>query len=220
MIPCEWWQPRVKYERTPRAGEYVEVQYFQADHGTIFRAAWWLLTWSSAVVLFPLILTSRISNIVFKACSEFLSLVPSVFGFSIRYAFYRMTLARCGENVVIDLGTVFYYRDIVIGDNVTFGMSVIVHHCDFGDSVMIGDGCRLIGGTKKHRYDRTDIPICQQGGQIKKIQIGRDSWIDTSCVVMEDIGEGSVIRAGSVVVDSVPPRSVCEGNPAKVVGNR
>jgi acetyltransferase-like isoleucine patch superfamily enzyme len=210
----------MRYLDTPRTGEYVDVEYFQADRGPVFLVLWAVLTWISALVLSPLIVGSRLSNVIFKACSELLSLVPSVPGFVVRFAFYRFALPRCGNNVVIDLGTVFYYRDITIGDNVTFGMSVIVHHCDFEDHVMIGDGCRILGGTRKHHYDRTDLPISRQGGQIKKIRIGRDSWIDSSSVIMEDIGEGSVVRAGSVVVEPVPPRSICAGNPAAIVGQR
>jgi acetyltransferase-like isoleucine patch superfamily enzyme len=186
----------------------------------VFHGLWATTTWISAVLLSPLILAARVSNVVFKASSEFLSLIPSVFGFVLRYAFYRFTLASCGRNVIIDLGTVFYYRDIEIGDNVTFGMSVLVHHCDFGNDVMIGDGCRIVGGTKKHHYQRVDIPIRLQGGKIKKIHIGHDCWVDTSCVIMEDIGTGSVVGAGSVVVEPVPPGSICAGNPATIVGHR
>ena len=210
----------MKYEQVPRTGEYVDVRYYQADRGSLFRTLWSTAMWISAVFLSPLILVSRKSNVFFKACSEFLSLVPSIFGFVTRYAFYRFTLSDCGDNVIIDFGTVFYYRDISIGNNVSFGMGVIVHHCDFGDHAMIGDGCRLLPGTRKHRYDRSDIPICQQGGQIKKIRIGSDCWIDAACVVMDDVGDGSVIRAGSVVREPVPPGSVCAGNPAEVVANR
>jgi len=210
----------MKYGEAPQTGRYVDVDFFQANRGVLFKVVWTASTWISVVLLSPLILASRMSNVVFKACSEFLSLFPSIFGFVIRYAFYRFALPKCGDNVIIDFGTVFYQRDIAIGSNVTFGIGATIQHCELGDHVMIGDGCRLICGTRKHAYDRTDIPISEQGGQIKKIRIGSDTWIDAGSVVMNDVGEGSVIRAGSVVREPIPPGSICEGNPAVIIGTR
>lgn len=44
--------------------------------------------------------------------------------------------------------------------------------------------------------------------------------LDAACVIGEGvtIGQGSWVRAGAVVLRSVPPNAVVEGNPAKVVG--
>lgn len=46
--------------------------------------------------------------------------------------------------------------------------------------------------------------------------------IETACVIGADvtIGQGALIRAGSVVLRSIPPNAIVEGNPAKVVGYR
>ena len=210
----------MKYKEELKIGEYVEVSYDQYNHGQFFKFIWTTLTFFCVPFLFPLILAAKLSDIVFKACSELLSLIPSLFGFIIRYAFYRFTLNSCGENVLIDFGTVFYYPKISIGNNVTFGIGNIVQHCDFGDNILISDSCRFVGGIKKHSYDQTDIPIVHQGGKIKKIKVESNTWIDSSAIVMEDVGQGSVIMPGSVITKSVEPYSIYAGNPAKIIGKR
>jgi len=210
----------MKYKEEPRIGEYVDVAYYQYNQGPLFKSLWKTLTLLCVPFLLPLILAAKASDFVFKACSEFLSLVPSPFGFIMRYAFYKFTLDSCGENVLIDFGTVFYYPKITIGNNVTFGIGNIVQHCDFGSNVLVSDSCRFIGGIKKHTYDRTDIPIVYQGGKIKAIRVESDTWIDSNAIVMENIGHGSVIMAGSVITKVVEPYSICSGNPARVIGKR
>jgi acetyltransferase-like isoleucine patch superfamily enzyme len=52
--------------------------------------------------------------------------------------------------------------------------------------------------------------------------IGRDCYLgmNVSVVYSADIGEGSVIGAGSVVVKTIPPFSVAVGVPAKVMRKR
>ena len=66
------------------------------------------------------------------------------------------------------------------------------------------------------------IALLQQGGHSRKVSIGRDVYIGMGVCVMysADIGDGSVIGAGSVVVKPIPPYSVAVGNPAKVIRER
>jgi acetyltransferase-like isoleucine patch superfamily enzyme len=210
----------MKYKVEPRLGEYVDVAYHQYNQRPFFKFFWNSLTLLCVPFLLPLIIVAKASDFLFKACSECLSLVPSLFGFIVRYAFYKFTLNSCGQNVLIDFGTVFYYPRISIGNNVTFGIGNIVQHCDFGNNVLVADSCRFIGGIKKHAFDRTDIPIIYQGGKIKRIRVESDTWIDSNAIVMENVGQGSIIRAGSVVVKEVEAYSICAGNPATIIGKR
>ena len=110
----------MKYKGDPKLGEYVDVEYHQHNQGPLFKFLWNFISLLSAPFLFPLILGAKASDFIFKACSEFLSLVPSPFGFIVRYVFYKFSLNSCGKNVLIDFGTVFYYPKISIGNNVTF----------------------------------------------------------------------------------------------------
>ena len=120
-------------------GRYTDVEYLQ------FRAPRWievartvagLLTWP---VVWPLAMLSRTSDMLFRTVSELLSLMPYVVGVVVRAEFYRFALAHCGRNVVIELGSVFIYHDISIGDNVTINRYSVIHHCDIGSYALVGE---------------------------------------------------------------------------------
>jgi acetyltransferase-like isoleucine patch superfamily enzyme len=73
-----------------------------------------------------------------------------------------------------------------------------------------------------HKFEDVDKTIISQGGHSRKMTIGRDCYLgmNVSVVYSADIGEGSVIGAGSVVVKTIPPFSVAVGVPAKVMRKR
>ena len=64
-------------------------------------------------------------------------------------------------------------------------------------------------------YDRVDI------GRSKPVRLGNNVWVGDSAIVCKGvhIGENSIVGAGAVVVDNIPPNSVAVGNPARVVKN-
>lgn len=176
-----------------------------------------VLTWP---VTLPLALLSRVSDIVFRSCSELLSLVPYFPGVIVRYEFYRFALAHCGRNLIVEFGAVFVYRNIRVGSNVLVGRFTIVHHCDIGDYVLIGERCTFLSGSRQHRFERTDVPMALQGGEKRRIRIERDVWIGSHCVVMDDVRTGAIVAAGSIVNKRVDPLSIVAGVPAKVVARR
>ena len=147
-------------------------------------------------------------------------MIPYLIGTIVRYEFYRFALKKCGKNVMIGFGTVFIYRDIEIGDNVLIGMYNTIHHCDFGSYVLTAEGCRFLSGARYHNYDRTDVPIALQGGNLKRIVISDDVWVGVNAVVMAGVGTGSIVGAGSVVVDDVDDYSIVGGVPAKKIKTR
>lgn len=143
------------------------------------------------------------------------------------YAFRRFLVKRlfavCGDGVVVkdhayfgDGGTLRIGYRAVIGIN-----SRIDHDVTIGDDVMMGPDVVIMSGG--HAFEATDISINQQGAiERKPVVIARDVWIGTRVVILPgvEIGEGSVIGAGSIVSRSIPPFSIACGNPAMVVGTR
>jgi acetyltransferase-like isoleucine patch superfamily enzyme len=201
-------------------GRYTDVEYLQyrspawvrrarAVCGVLVRPFVWTLAW-----------ICRRSDVLFRTVSELLSLIPYAVGIVVRAEFYRFALARCGDNVVIEFGVVFVYRDVSIGDHVTIGRYCIVHHCDFGDYVLVGEHSVFLSGSHQHNVDRVDVPIALQRGRKKRIAVGSDCWIGAHAVVMEDVADGAVVGAGSVVTRPVPASTIAAGNPARLLRRR
>lgn len=199
---------------------YIPVEYHQFSQSQILRVAMRIAGVISWPLVLPLAWLSRRSDFIFRTSSELLAIVPYLFGTIIRYEFYRWTLSHCGENVAIGFGTIFIYRDIKIGSHVNIGNHMTIHYCDIGSYVLIADGCQLLSGSRYHNFDRPDIPIALQGGKIRRIQIADDCWIGANAVVMNDIGQGSVVGAGAVVTKAVEAYTVVAGNPAKPIRRR
>lgn len=202
------------------SGDYTDVDYLQFSPGSrihTIQSVIGVLLWPIAL---PLAFIARQSDILFRAISEFLSIVPYFPGVILRYEFYRFALKKCGKNVLIEFGAVFIYRDIEIGDNVLIGRYCIVHHCDFDDYVLVGERCTFLSGSRQHNYADTKTPMALQGGQKKRIKIHRDCWVGSHSVIMENVETGSVVAAGSVVTKPVETMAIVAGTPAKVIRKR
>lgn len=144
-----------------------------------------------------------------------MSLIPGLPGVYLRREYYRVTLGLRSRGFVIEFGALLNQRGIEIGNDVYIGPFCNLGLSTIEDDVLLGSGVDLVSGRKVHHFERTDVPIRLQGGELQKIRIGRDTWIGNKAVVMADVAEGSVVGAGSVVTKTFEPHSVIVGNPAK-----
>ncbi len=89
-----------------------------------------------------------------------------------------------------------------------------------GDHVTIGPN--VVIETATHNYDRTDIPIAEQGLTFKPITIEDDVWIGANAVITQGVtlGRGCIVGAGAVVTKDVEPYFVVGGVPAKKIKSR
>ncbi|MEE2663387.1 MAG: acyltransferase [Myxococcota bacterium] len=128
------------------------------------------------------------------------------------------TIIRAGAMLVPGGGS------IQIGRNTTVNQYVVIYGeggVSIGDDVMIASHCALFAGN--HRYERTDIPMREQGTYSKGgITIDDDVWLGCHCVVLDGvtIGRGSVLAAGTVISRDVAPGSIMAGVPGQCIGNR
>lgn len=133
----------------------------------------------------------------------------------------RLMLAECGKNVNIEKGA-FFSPKVTLGDYSGLGVhSKIYGECHIGKYVMMGENVTIIH--RNHRFDRTDIPMMQQGFlEEQPVYIGDDVWIGDRVTILPGvhIGNGCVIGAGSVVTKDIPDYAVAAGNPARVIRMR
>ena len=186
----------------------------------------WLASLICRILILPFVGLVKILELVirddqpFQLGSHTVSLIPGIVGNYFRKEYYRLTLERCGPDVCIEFGTVLHQSSVELGRRVYIGC-----HCSIGasiieDDALIGSNVDIISGKNQHNFEETDAPIREQGGQLKKVVIGADSWIGNSAVVMASIGKKSIVGAGSVVIDDIEPYAVAAGNPARVLRRR
>jgi acetyltransferase-like isoleucine patch superfamily enzyme len=204
-----------------RHGEYTDIRYRMFEPSKGLRLMIKIARVIALPFAFPFILLARLTpESSFRFAAQALSQVPFGLGEIVRYDFYRFTLRRCGDNVLIGFGTVINYRTISLGNNVLIGAYNNIHHCDFGNDVLIAEACCFLSGSKYHNSSRTDIPMSRQCGQLKRIRVGNDVWVGAHSVVMEDVGDGAIVGAGAVVTKPVEPYTIVAGNPAREIGRR
>lgn len=121
---------------------------------------------------------------------------------------------------------------IEIGKNTLINKSSRIGCAEFiriGRGVMIAHGVSIYDNNNhpvnfesrykiaEHRY--TSDLISWEKSKKKPIEIGDYVWIGMHSIILKgvNIGRGSIVAAGSVVVHNVPEMTIVGGNPAQVV---
>lgn len=99
--------------------------------------------------------------------------------------------------------------------NPQLGFELDPSHCwliEIGDNVTFGPHVQVLAH---------DASICKYLGYAKigRVTIGNDVFVGAGSIILPDvnIGDNVVVGAGSVVTHSLPPYTVCAGNPASVI---
>jgi acetyltransferase-like isoleucine patch superfamily enzyme len=89
-----------------------------------------------------------------------------------------------------------------------------------GQDCLIAPHCGIFANN--HIFTDLERPIREQGGTRKGIVIEDNCWLGHRVTVLDGvtIGRGSVIGAGAVVTQDIPPNSIAVGIPARVIGSR
>ncbi|PUE49067.1 hypothetical protein B9Z47_06070 [Limnohabitans sp. 2KL-1] len=107
-----------------------------------------------------------------------------------------------------------------VGEYVYIGPGFTAHAfggINIEDGVIIGP--RLTIHTRNHRFEHAMSVPYDADYTLKKVRIGRGTWIGDSVIILPgaNIGQGCIIGAGSVVSGNIADFSIAVGNPAKVI---
>jgi acetyltransferase-like isoleucine patch superfamily enzyme len=89
-----------------------------------------------------------------------------------------------------------------------------------GDHVIFGPNVSVIASN--YKYARVHMPLEEQGITSKGIRIGNNVWIGANCVILDgsELGDNTIVVAGSLVNRKFPPNCIVQGNPAKILMHR
>lgn len=122
--------------------------------------------------------------------------------------------------------TLFVDRNatLTIGDNVGISQTALICH----KSITIGNYVKIGGGVKIYDTDFHSLnPQIRQSNedmknrQEKPVVIHDNVFIGAYSIILKgvEIGENSIVGAGSVVTKSIPTNQIWAGNPAKFIRN-
>lgn len=128
------------------------------------------------------------------------------------------------ENGKCNIGDRFYARSrfnlelingsIEVGDNVFINrdVSMICHEkIKIGSNTLIGESVKIYD--HNHRFRNSDL-ISSQGFSSAPVIIGDNVWIGSNAVILKgvNIGNNSVVSAGSIVKVNIPRNSIFDNN--------
>lgn len=135
---------------------------------------------------------------------------------ALRVFFLRLFGAKIGAGVVIraNVNITFPWR-LSVGDHVWIGEEVTILSLapvSIESNVCISQRAYLCTGSHDFRSSTFDL-------QTKPVTLRSGCWVAALAFIGPgvEIGAGSVVSAGSVVLENVPERSLVKGNPAAIV---
>ncbi len=112
-----------------------------------------------------------------------------------------------------------------IGRNVEIAVGCMVSSysagVEIGDDCLVGPNVSIVGNN--YRYDDLETPIRLQDKMSSQgIRVGANVWIGAGCCLLDgaDVGSGSILTPNTVVAGRIPPNSIVQGNPGKVIFTR
>lgn len=150
---------------------------------------------------------------VLVKCLFFLNAIP--WPSTLRVILLRAFGARIGKGVIVRtfVNVTFPWR-LTVGDHVWLGDEVLI--LSLAPVTIESHTCisqRAFICTGSHNFRSAGFDLVT-----KPVTVRERSWVGAQAFVAPgvEIGPGSMVAAGSVVVDCVPPQTLVRGNPAVV----
>jgi maltose O-acetyltransferase len=164
----------------------------------------------------------RIFNHLFVYIIHLAHMLLNVMPGPIRNLGFRLLLARVGRNTFFDYNVYVKFPWLVeIGDEVSINRGVEFYPEFKGDhKIVIGNDVRIAPHVRFYAagHDLSDVAQHVGGTIIVEDHV----WIGAQAIILPGvvIGHDTIIGAGSVVTDDIPPRSIAVGVPAQVIKTR
>lgn len=127
-----------------------------------------------------------------------------------------------GSGCRLDKSLFVYPGRVSLGKRVYIGRYCYLDgDITIGDFTMLASSVAVVGGD--HTFDNPSVLMIESGREHwKPTNIGRDCWIGHGAILLNgiNIGDGSIVAAGSVVLSDVPSSTIVAGNPARLVRPR
>lgn len=141
---------------------------------------------------------------------------------ALRRFYWKLRLKKLGPQ-----STIYPFARIYSPNNVTVGSNVSINdfvHIWGAGGVIIGDNSLIAAHcvitSQSHRVDALNAGMLyRETNDNRPIEIGHNVWIGSGAIILPgiEVGCNSIIAAGSVVKESIPPNSLYAGVPARFV---
>jgi len=137
----------------------------------------------------------------------------------------RFAFLANGKNFIFDPDGYYSFETISVGNNVFIGpgatLQASVSRIMIGNKVMLGPNVTIMGGDHnvseigrfmfdvKEKRPENDQPVV----------IEDDVWVGAGATILKGVrlGRGSIVAAGAIVTQNVPPYAIVAGVPARIV---
>jgi acetyltransferase-like isoleucine patch superfamily enzyme len=154
-----------------------------------------------------------------------------VIGENVTLMAHSMMGIHLDDRVTIDSGAVLRATAVIrnLGTGIRVGARTAIGSnnmllgqggIDIGRDCLLGPNVTIM--SENHKFDRTDVPIREQGETRSPTTIGDGVWIGASAVILAGVrvGDGAIVAAGAVVTKDVEPLAIVAGVPARFVKSR
>ena len=158
-------------------------------------------------------------EVMFNMFSHIMAILPGLPGTFLRRAFYSLTIESCSLDCHIGFGSILSHRMAVIEKHVYIGNYALIGCVHVGEYTLIGSRVSILNSDSLHELDENDrwSPFIPE--RLSKVNVAKNVWIGEGAIIMADIGEGSMIGAGSVVTTNIKPHILVAGIPGRFIKN-
>lgn len=133
--------------------------------------------------------------------------------------FHRLVVGRyCNIESRATINT--QHGEVNIGDRTDIGIgTILIGPIRIGTNSSIAQNIFITGENRLHTGTEEGLQASAEGVEIKPVVIGNGVWVGEGAKILPgvEIGDCSIIAAGSVVTKNIPAHSVAAGVPAVVI---